>query len=155
MKKIHFLLGILLILGFINSTRVNMKYPTYINETYNLDDVFKLNGLSYQITECKLYEHEEFAEKYAIVQSKENQVNIVLRMSVINNTQTLQYIPLEQFILESIGWYSNFNLKYFQNINNISDYFVSIESNEKKNCYCRIVITIYMKIRQILQNYQI
>lgn len=72
-----------------------MKYPTYINETYNLDDVFKLNGLSYQITECKLYEHEEFAEKYAIVQSKENQVNIVLRMSVINNTQTLQYIPLE------------------------------------------------------------
>ncbi len=60
-------------------------------------------------------------------------------MSVINNTQTLQYIPLEQFILESIGWYSNFNLKYFQNINNISDYFVSIESNEKKELllpYC-------------------
>lgn len=60
-------------------------------------------------------------------------------MSVINNAETLQYIPINEFILESIGWYSNLNLQYFKSINDISNHFVSIESNEKKELllpYC-------------------
>lgn len=119
-----------ILFGILNAITVNQKYPDYKCENHMIDEHFELNGLMYQISDFRIYEHNDFTHKYSLVQSDENQVNMVLKMSVINYSSTDQYIPVDEFILESGGWDSNVNVEYFCALNEIENYRIVVNSND-------------------------
>lgn len=110
---------VLLVTFFGCFYRVNAKYSDYIVDEHLINEQFRCGNLDIEVMDFNIYNPNELKKIFPDLRLVyEDEIDLIVDMKFTNNTDQVQIIDIEKFIMQTDEWLSYLYTQIIMDINN-------------------------------------